>query len=84
MSRKLNDLAEYGKRPTSKIGWRNLKMLRTLKHRASKLETATQPKTGLLPVVVGNEVTAAELLRLRIENPGRTVARFSESTDLFL
>lgn len=59
-------------------------MLQTLKNRIDKLETATQPKTGLLPLVVGDEVTAAELLRLRIENPGRTVVRFSEAPDLFI
>lgn len=52
--------------------------------RLRRLEDKKQPQQGQLPLVVPDEVSAAELLRLRQQNPGRQVFRFSDSTDLFI
>ena len=59
-------------------------MLRTLKNRANKLEARNLPKAGQLPIVVSDETSSGELMRLRNQNPGRTVVRFSDSVDLFV
>lgn len=58
--------------------------MQSFKNRLRKLETATQPKTGLLPIVVDDQTPASEILRLRNQNPGRTVIKFSDSVDHFL
>ena len=59
-------------------------MLRTIKTRIGQLETASLPKTGQLPVVVSDETSSGEIMRLRNQNPGRTVVRFSDAPDLFV
>lgn len=55
-----------------------------LERRLRKLEKHQQPRQGQLPLVVPDEVSAAELLRLRQQNPGRQVFRFSDSVDIFI
>lgn len=55
-----------------------------LERRIRKLEKQQQPQQGQLPIVVADATSAAELLRLRQQNPGRQVFRFSDSTDLFI
>ena len=54
------------------------------KTRVKRLENKTQPKTGLLPLVCDDSTQAAELMRMRQQNPGRKVFRFSDSVDHFV
>lgn len=37
-----------------------------------------------LPTIVGDETSEAEVDRLRTENPGKVIVRFSDSADLFV
>ncbi|MEY4685928.1 MAG: hypothetical protein RLZ25_2387 [Pseudomonadota bacterium] len=52
--------------------------------RLRRLEDKKQPQQGQLPIVVSDDTPASELLRLRQQNPGRQVFRFTDSVDLFL
>ena len=55
-----------------------------IERRLRKLEKQQQPQEGQLPIVVSDEVSAAELMAIRAKNPNQQVFRFSQSVDEFV
>jgi hypothetical protein len=55
-----------------------------LNRRLRKLEKHKQPRQGQLPIVVSDEVSAAELMAIRAKNPNQKAIRFSQSVDEFI
>ena len=58
--------------------------MQIIKNRLRRLETKNQTQSGQLPMVVTDETTAIELMRLSSYHPERLVLRFSESVEVFL